>query len=66
MHYCVRMAELEPWQYAFVAAARTNASVHHCALSAAAESGEPLDSILARLMLWLPAMFSMGILAPET
>jgi hypothetical protein len=66
MHYRVRMADLEPWQFAFPAAARTNGSVHDCALSAAAAAGEPLDGILAGLILWLPAMFAMGILAPET
>ena len=66
MNYRVHMAELELWQYAFVAAARTNGSVHHCALSAAAASGEPVDAILAGLIPWLPAMFALGILAPET
>jgi hypothetical protein len=66
MNYRVHMAELEPWQFAFVAAARTNTSVHDCALSAATASGEPVDAILAALIPWLPAMFAMGILAPET
>jgi hypothetical protein len=65
MNYRVHMAELEPWQFAFVAAARTNTSVYDCARAAAA-AGEPLDAILARLIAWLPAMFAMGILAPET
>jgi hypothetical protein len=66
MNYRVHMAELEPWQFAFVAAARTNTSMHECARAAAAASGEPLDGILAGLIPWLPAMFAMGILAPET
>jgi Putative DNA-binding domain len=65
INYRVHMTELEPWQYAFVAAARTNASVHHCALSAAAAADEPLDAILAGLIPWLPAMFAMGILAGD-
>jgi hypothetical protein len=65
MNYRVYMADLEPWQFAFVAAARTNTSVHHCARDAAAASGEPLDGILAELIAWLPAMFAMGILAPD-
>jgi hypothetical protein len=65
MNYRVYMAELEPWQFAFIAAARTNTSVHHCALSAAAESDEPVDAILAGLIPWLPAMFAMGILAGD-
>jgi Putative DNA-binding domain len=63
INYRVHMTELEPWQYAFVAAARTNASVHDSALSAAVAAGEPLDAILAGLIPWLPAMFAMGILA---
>jgi len=65
INYRVHMTELEPWQYAFVAAARTNASAYHCALSAAAAADEPLDAILAGLIPWLPAIFAMGILAPS-
>jgi Putative DNA-binding domain len=65
MNYRIHMSELEPWQYAFVANARTNASVHDCALSAAAAAGEPLDGILAGLIVWLPATFAMGILASD-
>ena len=65
MNYRVHMAELEPWQFAFLAAARTNTGIHGCALEAAAASGEPVDGILAGLIPWLPAMFAMGILAPD-
>jgi hypothetical protein len=63
MSYRVHMAELEPWQFAFLKAASTSANVHHCAQAAAAAAGEPLDEILARLILWLPAMFALGIVA---
>jgi Putative DNA-binding domain len=65
MNYRVSMAELQPWQFAFIAAARTNRSVHHCALRATEASNEPVEAILAGLIPWLPAMFALGILAAD-
>ena len=61
-HYRVRVLELAPWQYAFLAAAAAPQSAFACAVACARESGRPLDEILADLLLWLPAIASEGAL----
>lgn len=61
-NYRLHMAELTPWQYAFLKTCEHPTLLYEAVRRAAFESGKESSQVLAEVAVWLPVAFEFGFL----